>query len=311
MNDDCTALSHDALLSKSRYYIGKALLRASEGDLEEYQLWASLALELLGKAMLAQVHPCLVADPSHSPSLFVAAGISKTTDVKTITAKTLFERLRQVEPEFDQTVQSFCSEIAERRNTELHSGDVPFKAMKREAWESKFWRACKVILSFRDMTLTDWLGEEQAATPQHIVETRQAAVKAEVMAAIEGSRASFMALPQKERETRLQRSFSAYDGEVQELFAWANESEWEAQCPACTGAAFLAGSVISEEISEGEYGYSAWEYVIKHYSANEFACPRCKLHLEGVEQLIFAGFELDHSEEEERELQYEPEYGNC
>lgn len=311
MSDEAAALNPDALLGKSRYYIGKALLRASEGDLEEYQLWASLALELLGKAMLANRHPCLVVDPNHTPSLFVAAGISKTTDVKTISAKTLYERLKQVIPEFDQTVQGFCSEISERRNTELHSGDAPFKSMKRDAWESKFWRACKVILTFREMTLTDWLGDEQAATPQQIVETRQAAVKAEVMAAIEGSRSAFMSLPQVRRDSLTQREFSAFDSEVQELFQWSNDAEWEAQCPSCGGSAFLAGDVASEEISEDDYGHSTWETVKKNYNADEFSCPRCKLHLVGVEQLVFAGFELEHSEEEEREIHYEPEYGNC
>ncbi len=311
MNDDAAALNPDALLGKSRYYIGKALLRANENDLEEYQLWASLALELLGKAVLAQFHPCLIADPNHSPSLFVAAGISKTTDVKTIAAKTLFERLRQVIPDFDQTVQSFCGEISERRNTELHSGDAPFKSMKRDAWESKFWWACKIILTSRGLTLTDWLGAEQAATPQEIIDARQAAIKVEVMAAIEESKAKFMLLPQKERTSLLERSFSPYDGEVQEHFVWANESEWEAKCPSCDGAAFLAGDVTSEEISEDEYGYATWETVIKNYRADEFVCPRCKLHLVGVDQLGFAGFDLEHAEEDEREIQYEPEYGNC
>ena len=59
----------------------------------EYQLWASLALELLGKFALAQIHPCLVADPQSSVSLFAAAGVNIGTDVKTISAKTVFERL--------------------------------------------------------------------------------------------------------------------------------------------------------------------------------------------------------------------------
>ena len=98
---------------------------------------------------------------------------------------------------------------------------------------------------------------------------------------------------------------------MHELFKWANEFEWEANCPSCTGTGFLAGDAASEEISEDEHGYSTWETVIKNYTADEFGCPRCKLHLVGVEQLMFAGFEIEHSEEEERELTYEPEYGNC
>jgi len=39
-----------------------------------------------------------VVDPTHWQSMFVAAGINVTTDVKTITAKTLFERLAHLVP---------------------------------------------------------------------------------------------------------------------------------------------------------------------------------------------------------------------
>lgn len=73
------AINGDALHAKSKVYISRALARKALNDLDEYQLWASLALELLGKAALAQKHPSLVVDPNHSASLFVAAGIHALT----------------------------------------------------------------------------------------------------------------------------------------------------------------------------------------------------------------------------------------
>src|SRR3546814_10050354 len=81
------AINGDALHAKSKVYIGRALTRNGAGDLDEYQLWASLALELLGKAALARRHSSLVVDPTHWQSMFVAAGINVTTDVKTIAAR--------------------------------------------------------------------------------------------------------------------------------------------------------------------------------------------------------------------------------
>jgi hypothetical protein len=56
------ALSAEALSGKSRAYIARALAAKGRNDMGEYQLWASLALELLGKSALAGIHPCLVAD---------------------------------------------------------------------------------------------------------------------------------------------------------------------------------------------------------------------------------------------------------
>jgi hypothetical protein len=150
MSDDVfIAINGDALHAKSKIYIGRALIRKGAGDHDEYQLWASLALELLGKAALARKHPSLIVDPNHWQSMFVAAGINVTTDVKTITAKTLFERLVHLVPKFDKTIQKFWQDIAERRNAELHSADLPFRAMRLEAWEARYWHASDTVLHQR------------------------------------------------------------------------------------------------------------------------------------------------------------------
>src|SRR5437868_13762447 len=44
------AITKEGLLGKSKVYISRAFRAKLAGDIEEYQLWASLALELLGKA---------------------------------------------------------------------------------------------------------------------------------------------------------------------------------------------------------------------------------------------------------------------
>ena len=152
------AINGDALHAKSKVYINRALSKKGARDLDEYQLWASLALELLGKAALARKHPSLVVDPNHWQSMFVAAGINVTTDVKTIAAKTLFERLVHLVPRFDKTLQKFCQEIAERRNAELHSADLPFRTMRLEAWEARYWHACDTILYQMDFRWSNGLG---------------------------------------------------------------------------------------------------------------------------------------------------------
>src|SRR4051794_17617854 len=104
------ALSADALFAKSQVYIQRAFRAQSANDFEEYQLWASLSLELLGKAALARVHSALVADPQHYESLFAACGKPISPDVKTITAKTLFTRLGHLEKSFDARRQRFCEQ---------------------------------------------------------------------------------------------------------------------------------------------------------------------------------------------------------
>jgi hypothetical protein len=128
-----TALSSDALMGKSQAYIGRALAAKAAGSKGEYQLWASLALELVGKAALAKIHPCLVADPQSKVSLFAAAGMSISPDIKTITATTLFDRLTHVTKRFDEKTKKFCT----KRNAELHSGEAAFEGAVASSWEGR------------------------------------------------------------------------------------------------------------------------------------------------------------------------------
>lgn len=148
-NSTNPALHEEALYAKSQVYIAKGLRAKANGDLDEYQLWASLALELLAKSSLSSIHPALVADPMHYQSLFAACGYQISPDIKTITAKTLFPRLGHVSRRFDFRVQSFCEQLSLRRNSEIHSGESPFSGMKAEAWEKKYWHAVEVILEIQ------------------------------------------------------------------------------------------------------------------------------------------------------------------
>jgi hypothetical protein len=135
------ALAPEALYTKSEVYIRRGLRAQANEDTEEYQLWASLALELLGKAALAKVHPALIADPQHFQSILAACGRELSPDVRTIVARTLFERLHHIDKAFDVRHEKFCIQIAVRRNAELHSGESPFSGMASETWEREFWGA--------------------------------------------------------------------------------------------------------------------------------------------------------------------------
>ena len=121
------ALSDDALYGKAALYARRAL-EAKEVDAEDaYQLWATLALELLGKFALARVHPSLVVDPKNSNSMLEACGISTATAVRTIDANEVFLRLKHVVPGFNSLAYNSCKDLADRRNAELHSGHAEKK----------------------------------------------------------------------------------------------------------------------------------------------------------------------------------------
>jgi len=302
------ALNATALFAKSQHYMQKALRRKSDGDVEEYQFWASLALELLGKSALAEIHPSLIADPTHYPSLFAASGINVSADIKTITAKTLYERLRHALSAFGEKQQKFCQAIALRRNAELHSGATPFIAMELGAWEAEFWFASERILTGMNLGLDEWLGVETASAPK---ETLSHALEAKTKATelrIEDHRDRFLSNTKAQQTSMLEDAAAKRVYHYQSLFSIQYDDDWSASCPACTGKAYMAGDQISEEVvDEGE---GPWEMVKKTFVPEEFHCPVCDLILLGQDEIKTAGLELEHEEIEEREFEYEPDYGN-
>ncbi len=83
----------------------------------------------------------------------------------------------------------------------------------------------------------------------------------------------------------------------------------------------MAGIQYSEEIVEREMeehvdeydmwdADGPWETVAKSYSAEELHCPVCDLHLKGEAELDAADIDPEHLEYEEREAEFEPDYGN-
>lgn len=300
------AINGNALHDKSKVYIGRALTRKNTGDLDEYQLWASLALELLSKAALAHKHPSLVVDPTHWQSLFVAAGINITTDVKTISAKTLYQRLTHLIPKFDQSVlQKFCQEISERRNTELHSADLPFLTMRLDAWEAQYWHACDTILQYMDSSLEQWIGADGARAPRQLLNEATQALKTAVILRIEAAKNSFESLKKSEQERLKSEPKNKYD-----FFRGSYDEIWNTTCPACNCCAFMTGDQTDEEIIEEHDEYAIWEIVNREMFAEEFYCPVCDLTLIGNHEIDLAGLDSIHEDQQERELEYEPDYGN-
>lgn len=96
-----------------------------------------------------------------------------------------------------------------------------------------------------------------------------------------------------------------------DLFKWGNDLAWDVPCSVCKAKGFLAGDSTNEEVLEESYDDGPWEKVEIAYSADEFSCPVCGLRLIGQAEVEAGGYEIEHFETDERQIEYEPEYGNC
>lgn len=305
------ALERDVLFAKSIVFIKRALAHRDGNRPDEFQLWAALALELLGKSALAAIHPALIADPQNVHSMFAACGHPISTIVKTIPGKTVFSRLRHLDKKFDDKTETFCNAIAERRNAELHSGEAPFAAFLPDAWLPKYWETCSTILAMQGMSLKEWVGSDEAAGADLVISRAISALEHAVSARILAARESFA------------EKYSVKALEALQAIPWpfgrpalGGQLEQEEKCPACGLAALLAFEHITEEPLEQTYTEGGepepWlEQVKVFYAADEFACLACGLRLDGQDELAAADLPLDTEMVEEREPEWESDYGNC
>jgi hypothetical protein len=75
----------------------------------------------------------------------------------------------------------------------------------------------------------------------------------------------------------------------------------------------MTGEQTAEDISEERYEGSAgaiWETVDREFVGEEFRCPTCELLLTGSDEIEATGLNYIHEDQQEREMEYEPEYGN-
>lgn len=71
---------YEALWSKAKVFLNRAMDPDPGRSFDEQALWASAALELLGKAALARVSPLLIAEPTEDgANILIAAGLIEGT----------------------------------------------------------------------------------------------------------------------------------------------------------------------------------------------------------------------------------------
>ena len=307
------AFSSSALFSKSKIYIARGLREKNKDVLDEYQLWASLALELLAKSSLSNLHPALVADPTHYQSLFSACGHSLSPDVKTIAAKTLFQRLSHISKKFDKRIQHFCAQQALRRNSEIHSGESPFSGMPPDAWEAKFWHAAHILLELQGKELEQWLGADESQVPsQLLLDTRNAIsmmVQTKIEHALDDFKSKHKSIEKRKElieTSRNEKSWGHFG-----RFSYSVDNYQLHKCPACNGTGVLGSTKFDEEISEEQNLDDPFiEYVDITYVTDEFVCLVCDLHLQGTQEIHASSLPEECYVTEEREREFEPEYGN-
>ena len=122
----------------------------------------SLSLELLARAALAPVHPVLSADPKQQDNIHYAFGIVPQNVPKSIQAKAVLARCFVFIQGFTDKMSGHCLIMADRRNSELHSGAAAFEGIDNSKWLPATYEVAEVLLHHIDRTFADFLGDEHS-----------------------------------------------------------------------------------------------------------------------------------------------------
>jgi len=309
------AITHEALLAKSKVHARKSIEAKALNNETECQIWAATALELLAKAQLAGIHPSLVveAEKNNLNTLLEASGINTGTLVKTIGAAEAYARLKHTVSNFSTPVFAECKKLADRRNAELHSGDAACAAIPYEAWEGDFWNAADLILDSMDMDLKEWLGADANAPKQLLKAHRQA----QASGAKQRVKHHAQLFKDSEHGKLKGDKLALFIGQTLKLdpeikaFHYLFSGYWHQPCPSCKTWGWAGGDEEWEELAEDQSSAEPGYQIVEHsYSPSEFHCPTCGLSLVGDAAVNAAGITESHVIESEVEIQYEPDYGN-
>lgn len=136
------------------------------------------------------------------------------------------------------------------------------------------------------------------------------ALDAAVELRVQAAKEQFEALKKAERE-RLAAEAELREPQHQAgLFKRRYDEIWTESCPACKCRAFISGEQTGEDISEERDEDAIWEVVDREFVGEEFRCPTCDLTLVGSDEIDAAGVNYIHEDQHEREMEYEPDYGN-
>lgn len=293
-------ISHESFLNKSRHFISQAM--GNKSDKTMFWLWASLSVELLGKSLLAKHSIFLVVDPTVVQNLYAASGLQKDVEITTIPFKTLHERLDKViGKDYDHRTKAFAMKLSKLRNEFVHSGSNPFLALRPDEFVGEYWYLCEILLKHQGLDFDDWIKGDPDYSPRQLVMQHTAAQTERGKHKKNLKLAEFQTLEPDEVGKRIAKATHR---------GFLNSWRGSTSCPACGSHAGIEyDETSSSRIASAGDGDLMESYKVE-YQIYMLECPICNLELSGVFELQGAGLEVDFSEIEEREAEYEQDYGN-
>ncbi len=303
---------HEALWTKAKLFLNRAMDDDGARSFDEQALWASLALEALAKAALARVSPLLVAEPTEDgANLLIACGlIGGEARFTSIRAKTLMSRCHKAFKPFDEHEAMM---IVAGRNEYLHGGGTGFLIIPPHAWWPRYWAQAAILVTALDRDVKQLVGEDRERTVNDYLGQNAKNIERRTEALIERARQRL----QQRRDGTLSARLTAEWKSGDQLSDGLSHSQSET-CPACQSIGLLEGEdvidtkvhYVSMDSDPDDYIYPAVSVTLT-LQAEHFSCPACQLVLNSPKLVQQAGLPATFEDEGDvDDLADEPDYGN-
>lgn len=306
------------LWNKSKLYLRRAFDAGRKSEL--FPFWATLSLEFFGRAVLAKINPCLLADPQSGENLLYACGFKHATDrPRSVPAKTVFLRIMTITETFTEADFGFVMSLMDRRNEELHSGACPFIDLPNKEWLPKYYRICQLLADAHDYSFDELFGSSEAAAAKRIIEETEKECTAIVAKRIAAYSLTFEQMDESERKEGVADAGTAY--------LLTRGAKKTVECPSCKSNAVMTGEEINTSDPVLLNDEICQETTV---IPTGLRCNVCGLHLKGLTELHAAklddqfvvrssipvteyyesDFQDMYDEDISRGSYYEPEYMN-
>ncbi len=269
--------SHGQFLNKAQRYAEKML--AQDRDSWEFGFWSALALEMLARAAMSSISPTLVADSSKWENLYYALGhdpTSKKFSPRTAATTDILKRLESIMPEFTPEMLNFAVTHSERRNSELHSGSLPFDELGTAKWLPQYYSVMDSLLKFLGCDLAMLFGMDEAKAAKTLIDSLLDEASKAVRASINGHNTVWK---EKSEDTREELS-------VRAKTLASRRIGHRVSCPSCGSTALLHGSSIGSPQTSIED-----DQIVERQSMlpTRFECFACELKIAGYSRLSASG----------------------
>jgi len=269
--------SSAALLMKAERYADR-MLEQSRDDWQ-FGFWSVLCLEMILRAAVSHTSQTLLAETKDWNNLLFALEIKGSAgelNPKSIASSEVISRATALYPAFTREHANFCTLHIKRRNSELHSGSLPFDGLDTSVWLSQFYAACSALLSSQGSSLKSIFGEEEATTADTLIK----ALQDEAAKSVNGTISAYKTI---------WRGFSPAD--QAKLSKLAEERSTRADghlvnCPSCGSIALVQGNPAGTESSTFENDLIILR---RPMLPSHFECKACGLKIVGHSKLSACG----------------------